>query len=140
MLYALIMAGGAGTRFWPLSRKSHPKQFLSLDDGGSGKKSLLKLTFDRIKNAIPPQRIYVVTSTAHRDMTARDLPEISLENIIAEPVARSTAAAIGYAVMRITRRDPQSGFLVLPSDHLIEGTDAFVGALGAGADVSLEDP
>ena len=130
MLYAIIMAGGSGTRFWPLSRKSRPKQFLSLDHGG---KSLLRLTFERIKDTVPPQRIYVVTASAQRDMTAKELPELNLENILAEPVPRNTAAAIGYAVIRITRDDPQSGFVVLPSDHLIEDKEQFISSLSAGA-------
>jgi mannose-1-phosphate guanylyltransferase len=135
MLYALILAGGAGTRFWPVSTKSRPKQFLSLDHDG---KSLLKLTFERIKDTVPPQRIYVVTSAAQRDMTAKELPELILDNIIAEPVQRNTAAAIGYAVIRITRDDPQAGFLVLPSDHLIENKDVFVATMIAGAQVAAK--
>ena len=68
MLYAVILAGGAGTRFWPLSTKSHPKQFLSIDHGGL---SLLRLTFDRIRDTVPPSRIFVVTAAAQRDKTAK---------------------------------------------------------------------
>ncbi len=135
MLYAVIMAGGTGTRFWPLSTKSRPKQFISLDHGG---KSLLRLTFERIKDTVAPQRIYVVTSAMQRDMTTKELPELSLENIFAEPVARNTAAAIGYAVVRIAREDPQSGFLVLPSDHLIEDKEKFIAAITAGAQVAAK--
>jgi mannose-1-phosphate guanylyltransferase len=135
MLYALIMAGGAGTRFWPLSRKSRPKQFISLDHGG---KSLLQLAFDRIKDTIPPQRIHVVTTAAQRDMTAKELPDIDLENVIGEPTARNTAAAIGYAAVRITHHDPQAGFLVLPSDHLIDDTDSFVKTVTTGAQVAAK--
>jgi mannose-1-phosphate guanylyltransferase len=135
MLYALIMAGGAGTRFWPASTRSRPKQFLSIDHGG---KSLLRLTFERIKDTVPPQRVYVVTAAAQRDMTAKELPELGLENIFAEPVARNTAAAIGYGVIRITRGDPQAGFIVLPSDHLIENKDDFVASMTAGAQVAAK--
>jgi len=135
MLHAIIIAGGAGTRFWPVSKKARPKQFLSLDEGG---KSLLRMTFERLSGTIPPQRIYVVTSAAQRDMTSRDLPELNLENIFAEPVPRSTAAAIGYAVIRVMRNDPQAGFLVLPSDHLIEDKDRFVSTLTAGAQAAAK--
>lgn len=135
MLYAIILAGGSGTRFWPFSTKIRPKQFISLDHGGE---SLLRLTFERIKDTVPPSRVYVVTSAAQRDMTAKELPELDLENIIGEPVARNTAAAIGYAVIRITRTDPQSGFIILPSDHLIENTDSFVNTIAAGAQVAAK--
>lgn len=135
MLYAVILAGGAGTRFWPLSTKAHPKQFLSVDHDGL---SLLRLTFDRIRDTVPPSRIFVVTAAAQRDKTAKELPDLPLENVIGEPVARNTAAAIGYIVVRLTRDDPQAGFLVLPSDHLIEDKEKFVAALTAGAQVAAK--
>jgi mannose-1-phosphate guanylyltransferase len=79
-----------------------------------------------------------VTTAAQRDMTAKELPEIHLENIIGEPTARNTAAAIGYAAVRITHHDPQAGFLVLPSDHLIENKDSFVKTMTAGAQVAAK--
>lgn len=135
MFYAVILAGGAGTRFWPASRKAHPKQFLSLDHGG---RSLLRLSFERIKDTVPPQRTYVVTAPTYRDATSRELPEVPLDNILAEPVPRGTALAIGYAVIRVARTDPQSGFVVLTADHLINDTKGFVATVTAGAQVAAK--
>jgi mannose-1-phosphate guanylyltransferase len=120
--YAVIMAGGSGTRFWPLSRRDRPKQLLPL---GRGDESLLRATLGRIAPVIPPERTLVVTSAALADATAEELPEVPRDNILAEPVGRNTAPCVGWAAARIHRHDPQGTLAVLPADHHIGDEQAF---------------
>src|SRR5690348_12209539 len=101
--YAVIMAGGSGTRFWPLSRRKRPKQLLEL----FGRDTLLEQTAARIRSLIPPERTYVFTSELVRDEVARRLPGIPSQQIVAEPAARNTAPCIGLAAHEILRRDPE---------------------------------
>jgi len=119
--YAVILAGGSGTRFWPLSRRKRPKQLLNL----LGSRTLLEETVARVRSAIPPERIYVFTNELLRSEVARCLPEISRERIVAEPAARNTAPTIGLAANEILRRDPEGIMVVLPSDHIITRPAAF---------------
>ena len=100
-VYAVIMAGGSGTRFWPLSRRKRPKQLLEL----YGRGTLLEQTVARIKDIIPPERTYIFTSEVLRDAIARSLPKIPRRQIVAEPARRNTAPAIGLAAHEILRRD-----------------------------------
>src|SRR5437762_3201785 len=123
--YAVIMAGGSGTRFWPLSRRKRPKQLLEL----FGRDTLLEQTAARIRSLIPPERTYVFTSELVRDEVARRLPGIPSQQIVAEPAARNTAPCIGLAAHEILRRDPEGILIVLPSDHVIRKPDAFRRAL-----------
>lgn len=127
-VYAMILAGGSGTRFWPLSRRSRPKQLLKL----FGKESLLAQTASRLKGLIPPDRIFVFTSESILGAVRRELPSVPRANIIAEPAARNTAPAIGLAAHAIARRDPDGIMVVLPSDHVIARVDIFRKALAAG--------
>lgn len=120
-LYAVILAGGSGTRFWPLSRRRRPKQLLEL----LGRGTLLERTVTRLKGAVPLERVYVFTSELLRPEVTRALPGLRREQVIAEPAARNTAPAIGLAAHELLRRDPEAVMAVLPSDHLIEKPQAF---------------
>ena len=113
--HAVILAGGRGTRFWPLSRQAHPKQLLDLTGHGS----LLALTLDRLEALIPPQRQWILTSAALADTVAEQAPRIPREQIIGEPMGRNTAPAVGLAAQLILARAGDVPFAVLPSDHLI---------------------
>lgn len=114
-VYACILAGGSGTRFWPLSRRKRPKQLLSL----LGKETLLEHTAARIRSFVPPDRTYVFTSELVRKEILRLLPEIPPGQVVAEPASRNTAPAIGLAAHEILSRDPHGIMVVLPSDHVI---------------------
>lgn len=120
--YAIIMAGGVGTRFWPFSRQSYPKQFH--DVLGTGR-TMLQMTFDRLSNVCPPENVYIVTSQEYTDLTARQLPQLGPDQILAEPSRRNTAPCIAYATYKIASRDPQANIVVLPADHLILKEDLF---------------
>ena len=113
------MAGGVGTRFWPKSRTSKPKQFL--DILGTGK-SLIQMTYNRLVKSVPSSNILVVTNELYSEVVEKHLPELSSENILAEPCMRNTAPCIAYANSVITSRvaDPSNtAIIVAPSDHLI---------------------
>lgn len=122
-VYAVIMAGGAGTRFWPASRETRPKQLLPLAGGGD---SLLAATVRRIAPLVPPERVYIATGTKLVEATARDLPSVPRKNLLAEPVARNTAPCIGWATATIARIDPEALVMVLPSDHYITDEARFL--------------
>lgn len=119
--YAVIMAGGSGTRFWPLSRRKNPKQLLTL----FGEDTLLEAAVARIQSVIPPERTYIFTNELVRGKIVRLLPRIPINQIVAEPAARNTAPTIGLAAQEILRRDPAGLMIVLPSDHVIEEPEAF---------------
>jgi len=125
--YAVILAGGSGTRFWPLSRRQHPKQLLEL----FGRATLLEQAVQRVHGFIPPRRTYVFTNEAVRAEVARRLPRIPPAQIVAEPAARNTAPTIGLAAHEILARDPDGIMVVLPSDHVILKPAAFRRALRA---------
>jgi mannose-1-phosphate guanylyltransferase len=119
--YALILAGGSGTRFWPLSRRRRPKQLLNL----LGERTLLEETVTRILPVIPAERVYVFTNQLLRAQIIRTLPQLPKNQIVAEPASRNTAPAIGLAAHEILRRDPEGLMVVLPSDHVIRKPAAF---------------
>ena len=125
--YAVILAGGSGTRFWPLSRRRLPKQLLELLGPGT----LLERTVERIRPVIPAERAYIFTNEVLCDAVARRLPTIPRQQIVAEPAGRNTAPTIGLAAHEILRRDPEGLMVVLPSDHAIDKPAAFRRALGA---------
>lgn len=125
--YAVILAGGSGTRFWPLSRRRRPKQMLELLGPGT----LLEKTVERIQGIIPAERTYIFTNEILRRTVVRALPAIPPHQVVAEPAARNTAPAIGLAAHEILRRDPEGLMVVLPSDHAISKPAAFRQALGA---------
>jgi len=114
--YAVILAGGSGTRFWPVSRRQRPKQLL---EGVFGPGTLLERTMARLGSLIPPERIYIFTNTLLKKQIEGLLPQIPPEQIVAEPAARNTAPTLGLAAHEIFRRDPAGIMVVLPSDHLI---------------------
>ncbi len=124
--YAIIMAGGVGTRFWPMSTTQHPKQFL--DILGTGE-TLLQQTYSRVSKVCPRENIFVVTSTAYENLVAEQLPELLKENILCETARKNTAPCIAYASYKIHKRDPNAITLVAPSDHLVKKEAVFVKAI-----------
>lgn len=131
--FGVIMAGGGGTRFWPLSRTSAPKQFLNI----TGDDSMINDTIKRIKDIIPPEKILIVTNKVQQKILNEVIiGEIPRENILVEPVGRNTAACIGYAAMVIKRRSKDAVMGVFPSDHYIKDTSQFHRVLNAACDVA----
>ena len=122
-LYAVIMAGGSGTRFWPASRSRRPKQLLALAPGSS--EPLIAATARRILPICPPPRVLVVTGEHLRAATCGALPDIPEENVLAEPTPRNTAPCIGWAASVVHRADPSAVVMVLPSDHHISDEEGF---------------
>ena len=120
-LVVVIMAGGVGTRFWPLSTANVPKQFLEL----FGDRTLLQKSFDRVSGLVPPERVLVLTNAAFVSMVKEQLPEIPVENIIGEPMRRDTAAAVGLAAMLCRKRFGNPVIVTLTADHLIEPVSLF---------------
>jgi mannose-1-phosphate guanylyltransferase len=133
-MYALILAGGCGTRLWPYSRDRQPKQFLNL----SGERTMLQATVERVRPLIPFERVFVATGAAYVDMVAQQLPEIPRANILAEPVGRGTAPCIGLAALHLHRRDPDAVMVVLSADHQIEHADRFHAAMTGGAELAQQ--
>lgn len=133
--YALILAGGAGTRFWPLSTQAKPKQFI--DFLGQGR-TLLQQTYDRMVALCPASHIYVATNEIYRNLVSEQLPEIPWDHILIEPVRKNTAPAVAYASYRIAAHDPEAVLAVVPADHLIFQTELFVKDLNLALDVALE--
>ena len=120
--YCVIMAGGRGERFWPLSTKDIPKPFVRL----FGDKTMIQMTIDRVLGLVPKERIFVVLGREHEQVARRQLPDLGEDQFIVEPVGRDTAACIGLAATLLYRRDPQGVMIVLPADHYIPDTGAFV--------------
>lgn len=121
MLCALIMAGGKGTRFWPLSTEEKPKQFLNL----IGEDTMIQMTVNRIKPIIPVERIFICTAVQYLDLVKEQLPELPEKNIIIEPEGRNTAPCIALSAFVIKRYYKDANMIVLPSDHLIKEEDEF---------------
>jgi mannose-1-phosphate guanylyltransferase len=126
-LHAVILAGGSGTRFWPLSRAAKPKQFLALATG----RPLIAETFTRIEPLCPPSRTWVVCGQSHADAVRAALPALPPQHVVVEKAARNTAPAIGLAAVRVMQEDPDATLLILPSDHHIAKPDAFRATLEA---------
>lgn len=130
--FAVIMAGGGGTRMWPISRKENPKQLLPL----LGQESLFQSTVARLKNLFPPERILVVTVEEQAREMKTQVPEIPEENYLIEPAPRGTASAVGLAAIILQKRDPNAAMAVLPSDHFIRNVDLFHYLLKAAFEVA----
>lgn len=121
--YAIIMAGGIGSRFWPLSRKSLPKQFLDILGVGE---TLIQQTFRRLSLLCPKENIYIVTNKDYFDLCKEQIEEIKVSQILCEPVMRNTAPCIAYAAFKIHAKDPDAKLIVAPSDHLITNEVEYV--------------
>jgi len=132
--YAVIMAGGGGTRLWPLSRRDKPKQMIQLD----GERTLFEIAVDRLLGLFPADRILVVTSGFQAEIFQQELPEIPAENYIIEPSGRDTAAAIGLAAVFLKMRDPEAIMAVVTADHYIEREGRFLHVLRAANQVAAE--
>ena len=133
-LYAVLMAGGSGTRFWPASRRDRPKQFLPITGG----ESLIAATRARVAPLVPPERTLVVAGASHAALVREALPELPPENLLCEPRGRNTLAAVALAAAELGRRDPDSVQAVLPSDHVIAPEEAFRASLEAAAAVAVD--
>jgi mannose-1-phosphate guanylyltransferase len=120
-LYAVIMAGGRGERFWPLSTSSLPKPFIPL----TGDNSLIQDTVARIQPVIPPERTLISIGTTHLDIARKQLPQLPAENFIVEPVGRDTSACLAFCALHIEKRDPPGIMLALPADHFVSDAAAF---------------
>lgn len=127
-LYAVIMAGGKGERFWPLSTDSLPKPFIPL----LGSSSMVQDTVERILPLVPSERIMVSLGTDHAETARLQLPQIPQENFIVEPVGRDTAACLGYCALHLEKRDPESLMLALPADHYISDPQLFRSTIQSG--------
>ncbi|MDD4992295.1 MAG: mannose-1-phosphate guanylyltransferase [Paludibacter sp.] len=129
--YCIIMAGGVGSRFWPFSRNDRPKQFL--DFFGTGR-TLLQLTFDRLRHVVPAENILIVSNVIYKDLILEQLPEIKANQVLLEPNRRNTAPCIAYAVNRIKAMTDKANIIVAPSDHLIMKELDFLDTLRTGLD------
>lgn len=135
-VYCVIMAGGIGSRFWPLSRSNKPKQFL--DILGTGK-SLIQQTYQRVTRFCNPENIVVVTGTAYRDLVLEHLPELEASQVLVEPMRRNTAPCIAYANQVISKRNPNAVVIVAPSDHLILEQDKFVDTIRSAVEFASRE-
>ncbi len=136
MEYGVIMAGGSGTRLWPLSRGNTPKQLLPVVKG----KSLLQLSYERLRGMLSPDRIFVCTGASHREAILRNLPELPPNNLLGEPVGRDTANAVGFPATVLLSRDKDAVMAIVTADHVIEPVAEFQKAVRTAFDVVKEHP
>lgn len=132
MLYALILAGGKGTRLFPLSRAKNPKQFLKIINN----KSFLRNTVDRIKPLVNEENIYIITNKEYIDKVQEELPDINEENIFAEPENKETATCIGFSAVKLLKKDPAATMIILPSDHYIENEKLFIDTIFQAVEIA----
>ena len=130
------MAGGLGTRFWPISRSSKPKQFLNFAKSG---KSFLRLAYERVAGIIPAGNILVVSQERYRDLVLADIPELPSNNLLLEPYTRNTASCIAYASYTILRRDPEGVALITPSDQVVEDHDKYRNTVSTGLEYAASN-
>jgi mannose-1-phosphate guanylyltransferase len=135
VVYGVILAGGKGERFWPLSRASRPKQFLKLTSG----KTMLEETIDRVLPLIPMDKIRIVTSRSLSDFIVKSIPSITDENILSEPEGRNTCAAIGLAAAHLARKDPKSVMVVLSADHLVRPAEKLLDIVKTCVKIAADD-
>ncbi len=136
MLHAVIMAGGTGTRFWPLSRAARPKQLLDL----AGGRTMIQATVDRLGDLAPAERTWIITNRSLVWPIAEQLPELDRRRIIGEPCKRDTAPAIGLAALLLLSEDPSATMVVMPADHLIQPSGAFQAAISQAAELVEREP
>ncbi len=135
-VHIVVIAGGSGTRFWPLSRRARPKQLLTL----GGEEPLLAATFHRVVSLAPPERWWMVVGAPYADACRAVVPEVPAGQVLVEPMARNTAPAIGLAAVHLAKKDPDAVMVVLPSDHHVADTPAFVEAVNEAVAVAAQGP
>ena len=136
MLHAVIMAGGAGTRFWPASTSARPKQLLPL----AGERTMIQATVDRLKGLVAAEHVLIVTNQRLVEPIRHQLPELSAAAILGEPAKRDTAPCIGLAAIQLAQSDPDATMAVMPSDHVIRPTEVFQEAIRLAARLVDESP
>jgi mannose-1-phosphate guanylyltransferase len=129
-LYNVVMAGGRGERFWPLSTGKLPKPFIQL----LGNRSLIQDTIARMQPLVPPERMLISIGPEQLEIARRQLPQIPAENFIVEPIGRDTSACLGFCAIHIEQRDPDGNILALPADHFIANPDAYLKTIQTGID------
>lgn len=134
--YCVIMAGGTGTRFWPVSKAGKPKQFLDVADTG---KTFIRQTYERFLKTVPQDNIIIVTADRYRDLMLEQIPEIKSENLLTEPYSRNTAPCIAYATYTLLKRDPEAHVVVAPADHIIDDEDLFAETIRKAFDYVYEN-
>ena len=120
--HLVIMAGGVGSRFWPMSTHECPKQFIDVLGVG---RSLLQLTYDRFKTIVPPENVWIVTNANYTELVEKQLPEVPKENVLSEPCRRNTAPCIAYVSWRIKKLNAKANIVVTPSDHIVTNPEEF---------------
>ena len=133
--HLVIMAGGVGSRFWPMSTPEYPKQFIDVIGCG---RTFIQLTFDRFKGVVNPENVWVVTSGKYASIVKEQLPEIPVENILLEPCRRNTAPCIAYVSWRIKSKDPKANIVVSPSDHIVMNPEEFRRVISEALDFTSE--
>ena len=117
------MAGGIGSRFWPMSRTDMPKQFLDILNTG---RTLIQATYDRFLKFIPAENIYIVTAQQYKNIVAEQLPDLNVANILCEPSRKNTAPCVAFVSYKLAQLNPEANLICAPADHLITETDAFI--------------
>ncbi|MBS4058742.1 MAG: NTP transferase domain-containing protein [Bacteroidetes bacterium] len=135
--YCVIMAGGVGARFWPMSKTSRPKQFIDILGLG---KTFIQMTFDRFSKICPSEQIYIVTNEMYRDLVMEQLPQLSPEQVLCEPARRNTAPCIAYANHVIKAKNSEAVIVVAPSDHIILNEEVFTQNVLAAMAAANEHP
>lgn len=136
MLHAVIMAGGSGTRFWPESRATKPKQLLQL----ASDRSMIQMTLDRLESLVPVENVVVATGAKLVSAISQQLPQLPPGAFLSEPCKRDTAPCIGLAAFQVLRADPDATMLIMPADHVIPEEDRFRKAMAYGAELVRQDP
>ncbi len=134
-VYCVVMAGGIGSRFWPMSRQGSPKQYLDIMGTGS---SLIQLTYDRLKAISKPDQFMIVTSDDYVSLTKEHLPELSDAQILSEPSRKNTAPCIAYAAYKLYKKNPDAVMVISPADHIILKENTFIDTLNAAVDHAYE--
>lgn len=129
------MAGGVGSRFWPMSTPNYPKQFI--DVMGCGR-TFIQLTFDRFKGVVTPENVWIVTSQQYYDIVKEQLPEVPVENILLEPCRRNTAPCIAYVSWKIKKKNPKANLVITPSDHMVTDTEEFKRVISSALDFTAQ--
>jgi mannose-1-phosphate guanylyltransferase len=140
MRYAMIMAGGAGTRLWPMSREGQPKQLVPFIARGKERVSLLRIAVDRLEGLVPAKQRLICTNEAHREAIKQSIPGVTDAQILGEPEGRDTANAVGFAAAVLHAKDPEATFAVLTADHLITPEAEFRKLIAMGFDLVDQDP